>query len=692
MKASRWWALAGSTGLVVSMAAAVTPAAMAATSPGRVTLKTSAAPARTLSKPAGAVAKTSRVSFDLTLALRNASGAKSFIRQVSTPGSKTFHHYLTLAQFNSRYGPTSASISKAEAWLRGQGFKVTGMPKTKLYVSASGTAAQVEKAFGVKLGMYMVNGVKLREAAGALSVPASLGSSVSGVVGVNQFTDQTDLTHKGATPAGAKPAEAEPAPPAGFINPQPCSAFWGQKKDKADSPSLYAPFSSPQTYDICGYTPQQLRGGYKLNSVVNNGTDGSGVAIGIVDAYDSPTLLSDAQQYFSMNDPSHPMAAGQFVNFAPASTANFAACGASGWFDEQSLDVESEHAMAPGATIGYFGAASCFDADLLAAENTAISSGVSVVSNSWGSPLGELFESEADRTAFDDTFMVADATGVSVLFSSGDDGDNFADFGITGPDYPAISPFVTAVGGTTLEVNKNNGRKAEFGWSTGKQVLCNSSTTTCGSATTPTGSLLWNAGGGGGTSFSYLQPFYQAGVVPNALALKNQDLFGNQLLRVIPDISLDADAQSGFLIGLTQTFPDGVHFGEFKEGGTSLASPSLAGILADADQAAGQSLGFVNPVLYKDWTQTPAAFNDIVPPANPNATSTVRVDFANTVDSSAGFIVSLRQIDYQGPEVNCDSTGNCETRNVTLNAAKGFDSLTGLGSPGRRFVQSLSRF
>jgi subtilase family serine protease len=676
------------------MAAAVTPAAMAATSPGRVTLKATAVPARALSKPAGTVAKTSRVSFDLTLALRNVGGMKAFIRQVSTPGTKSFHHYLTLAQAEARYGPTSASISKAEAWLRGQGFKVTGLPKTKLYVSASGSAAQVEKAFGVKLGMYMVHGAKLREAASPLSVPASLGSAVSGVVGVNQFTDTTDLALKGATAAATKPAEAEPPPPAGFLNPQPCSAFWGQKKDKVDSPSLYAPFTSPQAYDICGYTPTQLRGGYKLNSMVNNGTDGAGVAIGIVDAYDSPTLLSDAQQYSTLNDPNHPLATAQLVNFAPATTSNFAACGASGWFDEQSLDVESEHAMAPGATIGYFGAASCFDADLLAAENEAIGSGVSVVSNSWGSPLGELFESQADRTAFDDTFMIADTTGVSVLFSSGDDGDNFADFGITGPDYPAISPFVTAVGGTTLEVNKNNGRKAEFGWSTGKQTMCAGvATTNCGSATTPTVPLAWNAGGGGGTSFSYLQPFYQAGIVPNALALKNRALFGNQLLRVIPDISLDADAQSGFLIGLTQTFPGGVvKYAQFKEGGTSLASPSLAGILADADQAAGQSLGFVNPVLYKDSVQTPAAFNDIMPPANPNATSVVRVDFTNTVDASAGFSVSLRQIDYEGPEVNCDSTGNCETRNVTLNAAKGFDSLTGLGTPGAKFVQSLSKF
>ena len=139
----------------------------------------------------------------------------------------------------------------------------------------------------------------------------------------------------------------------------------------------------------------------------------------------------------------------------------------------------------------------------------------------------------------------------------------------------------------------------------------------CGSATTPAGPLAWQAGGGGGTSYNYTQPFYQAGVVPSALALRNEALFGPVPLRVVPDISMDADAQSGMLIGLTQTFPKGVYYDQFKEGGTSLASPLLAGVIADADQAAGAPLGFLNPALYKASTGTPAAFNDIKPPAKP---------------------------------------------------------------------------
>ena len=229
--------------------------------------------------------------------------------------------------------------------------------------------------------------------------------------------------------------------------------------------------------------------------------------------------------------------------------------------------------MAPGANILFVGAQDCLDTSLLAAVQTAVTSGASVVSDSWGDTLGDLFTDAATKAAFDDTFMLAASTGVSVLFSSGDDGDNFADFGLAVPDYPPTSPFVTAVGGTSLEVGAANKRQAEYGWSTAKQVLCvPPSATNCGSATTPAGKLAWQAGGGGGTSYNYTQPYYQAPVVPSALALRNEALFGPVPLRVVPDISMDADASTGMLIGLTQTFPDGIVLRPVQ-GGRYRASP-----------------------------------------------------------------------------------------------------------------------
>jgi subtilase family serine protease len=695
MRSVRWWSTVGAAALVVSGigAAGGIPAATAAPS-GRAQLQGSAAPAAARSRPQGQVAASSSVNFDLVLTLKDAQGAQAMANAVSTPGSALFHHYLSVAQWEAAYAPSQKEVSAAKSWLRQQGFTVGAVPADRLFISAQGSAAQVERAFATTLGNFQVNGKTVRLATTPLSVPTSLAGTVSAVVGVNQYVAVPALAAVPASTSAATPQDPEPLPPAGFANPQPCSAFWAQKHDIADKASLYTPFTPPLPYDICGYKPAQLRSAYNILSATN----GTGVSVGIVDAYDSPTIQNDAKKYFVTNDSTHPLAAGQLVDQQLGTPANEDLCGGSGWFAEQALDVEAVHAMAPGASIQYWGAQDCLDNNLFAAENDAITNGAKIVSNSWGDTLGDIF---ADHSAFDPLFQLAIANGVSVLFSSGDSGDNFAISGFAVPDYPATSPFVTTVGGTALQVSSTGARAAEFGWSTAKRVLCASKTTNCGLATKPAGALLWNAGGGGGTSFNYTQAGdapYQAGVVPNALALRNEALVGPVKMRVEPDISMDADAQTGMLIGLTQTFPGpSVHYAQFKEGGTSLASPLMAGVVADADQAAKAAghtqLGFLNFTLYGSTFRTAAgALRDIVPPALPLSAATNRVDFANGVNSALGFVVSQRVLDYQGPETFCDGTGNCATRPVILTTAKGFDSMTGLGSPGPNFIFNLAKF
>lgn len=710
MRTARWLALTGSLGLTAAFVAATPGAASANSShaahpnPNAASaLQSKELQAKERSHPAGAVAPGSAVSFDLVLTLRNASGAQTLAREVSSPGSALFHHYLTDAQWLAKYGPTQAEVTKATAWLRKEGFSAGSVPADRMFVPAAGSARTVEHAFGIQLGYYKVAGHTIRLAKSTITVPSALTGSVSGTLGINDYLASTGLSNGSTQPASTQPASTQPAstqasngpkeppPAAGFRNPQPCSTYWGQKKDTKDSGSLYQPYTYPQSYDICGYKPAQLRGAYGLNSQVANGDDGKGETIAIVDAYDSPRLLSNAQEYFKLNDPSHPLQASQFSNDEPSTITNVAECGGNGWYAEQALDVETTHSIAPGANLLYVGAKTCLNSGLLAAENTAVTSGAQVVSNSWLETLGDEFDDPATHTAFDNVFLLADGTGVSVLFCTGDTGDNFADFGLAIPNYPASSPYVTAVGGTTAEVGANDSREAEYGWSTAKQVMCTSTTTNCGSATTPTGSLAYQEGAGGGTSYYYTEPTYQDPVVPSSLADRNAAVTG-AAMRVLPDVSMDADPQSGFLIGLTQAFPTGDYYSEFKEGGTSLATPLLAGVIADTDQVSGTSLGFLNPELYKAGAQSPAAFNDILAPANPDSAAVVRVDYNNSVNASGGYTVSLRAINYAGPETYCDSTGNCETRDVTLTTGPGFDSLTGLGSASDRFISLMSKY
>lgn len=701
MKRARWWALPGAVGVAVLLTSLTGQAALAHQGPAsRVSLRGSLAPAQERTHPVGTVPGSSQVSFDLLLSLRNPAGAADFSRQVSSPGSAAFHHYLTDAQWVSRYGPSQAEVTKAESWLRRQGFTVGSLARDHLFVAATGPAATVQRAFGVKLAYYQVNGHTVRLATGTLTIPSSLAGVVTGAPGVNEYlASSAAMSGPQAAIAGARVVAAEtagttqePPPPPGFRNPQPCSAYWGQKTDTKDSASLYKPYTYPLPYDICGYKPAQLRGAYGLNGAIAKGNDGNGVTIAIVDAYDSPTLLQDTQTYARLNDPGHPLTSSQFTNVMPTQVTNVAACGGGGWYGEQALDVESSHAIAPGAHIEYVGANSCEDPDLLAADTTAITSGASVVSNSWDDLVGDVFTDAATKQAFDDTFMLASATGVSVLFCSHDFGDNFASFGLAAPNYPASSPYVTAVGGTTLEVNAKDQARADYGWSTGRLSLCTSKTTNCGTATSPTGSLGYVYGSAGGTSYIYTEPWYQDKVVPADLTLRNEAFNGSVPYRVLPDISMDADIQTGMLIGLTQVFPHGTSYSQYKIGGTSLASPLFAGVIADADQKAGASLGFLNPLLYKADTQTPAAFADILAPADPRAAAEIRVDYGNGINPAGGYALRMETTNYEGPETYCDATGNCATRNVSLTTTKGFDSMTGIGTIGGQFLAVFSRF
>src|SRR5262249_47375076 len=132
-----------------------------------------------------------------------------------------------------------------------------------------------------------------------------------------------------------------------------------------------------------GYTPAQLRKAYGFDDLVKHGLDGTGVNIAIIDAYMSPTLLADAQAYFVAHDPDHPLDAAHFsAQMGPGTPPPRVS---TGWYSEQSLDVEAVHAMAPGANIVYIGAQTAQDQDLIGAINMIVSGNLAtIVSNSYG--------------------------------------------------------------------------------------------------------------------------------------------------------------------------------------------------------------------------------------------------------------------------------------------------------------------
>ena len=151
---------------------------------GRTPLKGSAVTAAARQHVVGAVAKSAQVDFELVLKLHDASGAASLVRAISSPGSASYRHYLTASQWESRFSPAASEVSSARTWLASEGFTVGPVSKDRITISASGTAAQVEKAFGTTLKNYKLHGRTVRMAASTMSVPASVSGSVAGALGI----------------------------------------------------------------------------------------------------------------------------------------------------------------------------------------------------------------------------------------------------------------------------------------------------------------------------------------------------------------------------------------------------------------------------------------------------------------------------------------------------------------------------
>ncbi len=671
----------------------------AATASSTTVLQPSAAAAEpATTEEVGATPAETPIDFSVALALGDQAGAEALERSVSDPSSPSYRHYLTAAQWEKRFSPSQASVNAARSWLESQGVSVEAVTPDRMTIQASASAATVQKAFGTKLNQYRRLGRVLRLSAAPLNVPSSLASTIVGVTGIDQNLATPDKLTGGEPHRAAQPAGKEIPQPPGFRNAQPCSSYYGEKKDTTD-PAYGGGYPSPLPYAPCGYVPAQLQGAYGLSSQIAKGIDGKGVTVAVVDAYASPTLFVDAQQYSQKNQPTQVLAAGQYSQHLAKSFNNIELCEASEWFGEQTLDVEAVHATAPGANILYVGAKNCVNGLYNSVQEVVDGHLADVITNSWGDNGGDVLDSAGSRRGFDNILLMAGGTGIGVQFSSGDEGDNFVDLGLVVADYPASSPYATSVGGTSLQVSKSRARLGEVGWSTSKSVLCSSllqeerlpGCKAAGKLNTwhPPAPGEYLYGGGGGTSYQYPEPFYQQGVVPATLAERNSATTGIAN-RVEPDVSMDADPTTGMLVGETQQFPEGTRYDEYRIGGTSLSSPLFAGVMADADQANGVALGFVNPRLYKlgSSSSTAGAYYDVVPGG---LQALVREDYLNEVNAEEGTITSARTLEYEGKIVFCRRPNKCASQPVSLSTAPGFDSMTGLGTPGNQLVSDLAK-
>jgi subtilase family serine protease len=373
--------------------------------------------------------------------------------------------------------------------------------------------------------------------------------------------------------------------------------------------------------DPVGYGPADLQTAYGIGDIQFGSVigDGSGQTIAIVDAYDDPDFVdsSDTTDYpgsdlgqfdsalgvpepssFSFTKVNQEGSESPLPGEDPAGAGNVNG----NWEIEEALDIEYAHGLAPGAKIVLVEATTDSNANLFAAVQEAASlPGVSVVSMSWG-----LDEYSGEQT-LDSTFVApTNNAGVTFVAASGDDGgysvdDNGNPTTTPGVLYPAASPDVLGVGGTTLNLNADSSYNSETAWS----------------------------GSGGGTSLYETEPPYQEGT-------QSTDY------RTVPDVGFDADPNTG--VGVYDSYNNTDNSGPWVQvGGTSLAAPSWAAVLAIANQ--GRVLAGGSPL------------------SGPTSTSPGQTLSALYAISSTDF--------------NDITSGS----NGVFSAGPGYDEVTGLGSP-----------
>ena len=365
-----------------------------------------------------------------------------------------------------------------------------------------------------------------------------------------------------------------------------------------------------------GLRPADLHSAYSLPEAAPTQQ-----TVGIVDAYDDPNIEADLATYdreFGL--PECTSAAGCFekINQAGQSAPLPPADGE--WALEISLDVEIAHATCQNCRILLVEASSNSDAALEAAENRAVAAGATEISNSWGSR-----EPVSDSAAFNHP-------GVVITAAAGDNGylgwDGWEPSERGFVNYPASSPHVVAVGGTSLQLGEHGAWKSESAWNDG------------------------DGAAGGGCSPDYPAPSWQT-------SLANWAAVGCGDMRAVSDVAAVADPYTGVAI-YDSTPWYGYVFGWVTVGGTSLSSPLVAASFALAGGNHSPT-GYPAQTLYESALENPGALHDVTVGSNGEC---------NRAPTAEGLSGCTPQ----------ESAASCSGQSVCL-AGPGYDGPSGVGSP-----------
>jgi subtilase family serine protease len=676
------WIVNSGIAAVVALMCALLPSSLSATVVANNT------PGYTATgKNLGAEDPSKIIEVSIWLQLHNRSELDALTQSLYERSSTNYHHWLKPKDIAARFGPTAQEVRTVQDFFAAHNLKLVKTGPDNFYVRARGSVGDVEKAFQVQLNNYQVGEKVIRANSTDPKVEGAAGPLVRAISGLDnaQFEHTLVARPNLGSSQGVEKAGTGKQQPVAEVESFSSQCFTGTETETfSTNGDGELPIGTYTGNKInlqsasgpgCAYTPPEIQAAYNLTGLYNEGYDGTGQTIAIVDWCGSYSIEADANKFSK-----------QFglpkltsSNFAITYTAP-SECIA---YDqvEINIDVEWAHAVAPGASINLVVPPSADFQDVDQAEFDVANEALgNVLSGSFAST--ELYTAESELETESLLSEVGAAVGISFNFASGDYGDYQLQTIRTTVSAPADSPWSTAVGGVTLALNSDNSIAWQAGWGNNGTLLAEEGTV----YDPPEFGFFGGSGGGPSECVSKntrFRPPVCTGGFPKP-SYQKAAVHGKH--RALPDVSWLADPYTGaaILISIPGQTPEQVWQ---VYGGTSLATPMFSALWAIANQEAvaggGTELGQAAPYLYS----LPAgAVYDVAPVTSAtNVTGSIQ-DAKGTKAYSAKELVGGPRVEFYSAIWDYFSLADTALvlsfgTDSSLKPAVGWDDVTGVGTP-----------
>ena len=648
----------------------------------------------TVAKDLGRVASDQQQTISVYLNLHDQAGFDQAVSALYDPASPTFHHWFSDADF-ARYAPTAAELQTVRAELERQGLKTVSVDPLNFSIRVRGSTTAVETAFHTELHSYGYGKSVVQTALREPKLAGAAGNLVASTVGVGRQQAQPQLV-LAKNPSTGKPLFLQPIPKGvsatDFLGKNITgTALTGPTSTILKALAVPLPVATYTGVDyainflpVVSYSPSQLQAHYGLTSLIGQGYDGRGQTIALVDAFGYTAAETDANVAATAFGLPALTSSNFQVVYPSGPPGNPNDSDLLGWTTEIALDIQAVHAIAPGAKIVEVASGGQDDEDFIAALQYILTNHVAnIVSCSWEVDP-EFLSGPAEEQAFAPVLQRMAAAGIAVQFSSGDSGDYGMGTPLGSVGVPSNSPYVTAVGGTSvlndpLASSTLTGADVVTGWGTNISYL--EVTAHVFDPPSPNG---FEFGAGGGESRYYAKPSWQSALPGTG--------------RQVPDVSALADPLTGFTVVATEQGQQLVGAGV---GGTSLAAPLFSAIWAIAQQYNHETLGQAAPTIARLKS---GQITDVVDTSDltPHNLSASVKDSSGThsigpTDIFAGASPAIAQSNYLVALSPLGSFAGIHTvfgvtfgADTSLTVGPGWDNVTGYGEPnGLPFIQGV---